>query len=42
MAQELKSKAVIIGGGPAGCMCAYFLQNDFDVTVFDKNSLAQR
>lgn len=38
MAQELKSKVAIIGGGPAGCMCAYFLQDKFDVTVFDKNS----
>lgn len=38
MAQELKSKVVIIGGGPAGCMCAYFLQNDFDVTVIEKNT----
>lgn len=38
MAQESKSKVAIIGGGPAGCICAYFLQNKFDVTVFDKNS----
>lgn len=38
MAQESKSKVVIIGGGPAGCMCAYFLQNDFDVTVIEKNT----
>lgn len=38
MARELKSKVVIIGGGPAGCMCAYFLQNDFDVTVIEKNT----
>lgn len=38
MAQELKSKVVIIGGGPAGCMCAYFLQNNFDVTVIEKNT----
>lgn len=38
MAQELKSKVVIIGGGPAGCMCAYFLQNDFDITVIEKNT----
>lgn len=38
MAQELKFKVVIIGGGPAGCMCAYFLQNDFDVTVIEKNT----
>ncbi len=29
------SKVAIIGGGPAGCMCAYFLQDEFDVTVFD-------
>lgn len=26
----------IIGGGPAGCICANFLQDKFDVTVFDK------
>ena len=38
MAQEWKSKVAIIGGGPAGCICAYFLQDKFDVTVFDKNS----
>ena len=38
MAQESKSKVAVIGGGPAGCICAYFLQNDFDVTVFDKKS----
>lgn len=30
------SKVAIVGGGPAGCFCAYFLQNDFDVTVFDR------
>ena len=38
MEQESKSKVAIIGGGPAGCMCAYFLQNKFDVYVFEKNS----
>lgn len=38
MEQESKSKVVIIGGGPAGCMCAYFLQNDFDVIVLEKIS----
>lgn len=38
MEQESKSKVSIIGGGPAGCMCAYFLQEHFDVTVFDKKS----
>lgn len=39
MAQESNSisKVAIVGGGPAGCMCAYFLQNDFEVTIFDKN-----
>ena len=38
MAQESKYKVAIIGGGPAGCICAYFLQNEFDVTVFDLKS----
>ena len=40
MAQELNSisKVAIIGGGPAGCMCAYFLQDKFDVTVFEKGT----
>lgn len=37
MVQESKPKIAIIGGGPAGCVCAYFLQDLFDVTVFDKN-----
>ena len=35
MAQESMSKIAIVGGGPAGCFCAYQLQNDFDVTVFE-------
>lgn len=40
MAQESNStsKVAIIGAGPAGCMCAYYLQNDLDVTVFDYGS----
>lgn len=40
MVQEsnLISKVAIIGAGPAGCMCAYFLQNKYDVTVFDLGS----
>ena len=38
MEQGLKSKVAIIGGGPAGCVCAYFLQDNFDVTVYDKKS----
>lgn len=36
MEQEFK-KVAIIGGGPAGCFCGYFLQNDFRVTIFEKN-----
>lgn len=38
MERELISKVAIIGGGPAGCICAYFLQKEFEVTVFEKNS----
>ena len=39
MEQELTSKSVaIIGGGPAGCACAYFLQKYCDVTIFDKGA----
>lgn len=44
MAQESTSRwgkyrvktVAIIGGGPAGCICANFLQDKFDVTLFDK------
>ena len=38
MAQESTSKktVAIIGAGPAGCICAYYLQKDFDVTLFDR------
>jgi len=35
MVQESTYKIGIIGGGPAGCFCAYYLQNLFDVTVFE-------
>lgn len=37
MEQEsnLISKVAIIGAGPAGCTCAYFLQDYVDVTLFD-------
>ena len=40
MVQESNSisKIAIIGAGPAGCLCAYYLQNDFDVTIFDYGS----
>jgi len=33
----VKKKLAIIGSGIAGLSSAYFLQNDFDVTVFEKN-----
>ena len=33
----MKKKLAIIGSGIAGLSSAYFLQNDFDVTVFEKN-----
>ena len=35
MGQESISKIAVIGGGPAGCFCAYQLQNQFEVTVFE-------
>ncbi len=39
MEQGLKSRIAIIGGGPAGCACAYFLkQKGFLPAVFEKNS----
>lgn len=39
MAQEFKrAKIGIIGGGPAGCFCAYFLQENFDVTILEASS----
>ncbi len=38
MEQELTSKVGIIGGGPAGCFCAYLLQNSKNVTIFDFGS----
>ncbi len=38
MEQESRYKVAIIGAGPAGCMCAYYLQDKFDVLLFDKSS----
>lgn len=39
MALASKSKIAIIGGGPAGCICAYFLkQKGVYPTIFEKNS----
>lgn len=35
MVQESRCSVAIVGGGPAGCVCAYFLQNECDVTLFD-------
>jgi len=33
----MKKKLAIIGSGIAGLSSAYFLQNDFDITLFEKN-----
>ncbi len=39
MVQEFHKPCIgIIGGGPAGCFCAYQLQNICDVTVFEMTS----
>ena len=35
MEQELIYNIAVIGGGPAGCFCAYLLQNDFNVSLFE-------
>ncbi len=35
MVQESIFKIGIIGGGPAGCFCAKYLQDKFNVTIFD-------
>ncbi|MCI1273803.1 MAG: aminoacetone oxidase family FAD-binding enzyme [Clostridiaceae bacterium] len=35
MEQESICKVAIVGGGPAGCACAYFLKDKCDITVFD-------
>lgn len=33
----MKKKIAVIGSGIAGLTSAYFLQNDFEVTIFEKN-----
>lgn len=38
MEQGLTCKVGIIGGGPSGCACAYWLKDRCDVTVFDYGS----
>ena len=35
MVQGSRCRVAVVGGGPAGCVCAYFLQKLCDVTVFD-------
>ena len=35
----MKKKVAVVGGGPAGCTCAYFLNHDFEITVFDENPM---
>ena len=39
MEQESKLRIGILGGGPAGCMAAYFLQDSFNVTIIDYSSI---
>ncbi len=36
MGHKTPKTVAIVGAGPSGCMAAYFLQNDFKVTIFDK------
>lgn len=38
MELESKYKVAVIGGGPAGCFCAYWLQDFANVTVFEARS----
>lgn len=33
-----KQRIAIVGAGPAGCICAYYLQKNFNVTLFDSKS----
>lgn len=33
--ESKRSKVAIIGGGPSGCMCAYFASKGCDVVIFD-------
>ncbi len=33
-----RKKVAIVGGGPAGCIAAYYLQDDCDVTVFESGT----
>lgn len=39
MEQKSICKIAVIGGGPAGCFCAYNLQNNYEVTVFEYKKL---
>ncbi len=35
MESKKKNKIAIIGAGPAGCMCAYYAQNNCEITIFE-------
>lgn len=35
MKSSYRPKVAIIGGGPSGCMCAYYAMKDCDVVIFD-------
>lgn len=37
MDSKKKKSVAIIGAGPAGCMCAYFVSKNADVTLFDSS-----
>ncbi len=39
--KKKKLKIAIIGGGPAGCFCAYWLQKYFSVTIYEYKSPLQ-
>ncbi len=34
----MKPKLAIVGSGISGLACAYYLQNDFDITIFEKEN----
>lgn len=39
MARESKFRIAVVGGGPAGCVCAYYLKKyGFSPVIFEKNS----
>ena len=38
----MKKKLAIIGTGVAGMSAAYFLKDEYDITVYEKNSYIRR